>query len=325
MYMQAEGSRSVATAGFSPQARGQYDSEVSKTAIATDALRTSLELMRESADTCPPLKSAIGLVVALCSVADRVAASDESAQALAWRAATILDTMHRSLDPDTIDTTMLSPVVLHHILHFERVLTELHATMERNLTPRPAVERMQVIPEFCIVSQTHRQKLTSTQTMVGPILCSSIGQFFHWELEASSSYRGSAGRSGRGGLSPLAYTYWWDMKLYCPLHPPSRNKVSSKDLRCPCQWFFDRCGSVFSNAWVFDPDSWRSAVGGGAATQRELDSSRNGRMRPEGLQGRERAPYSKTNLYVCGGKKTRAPSLLSPQNAGQGTPNSGLC
>ncbi|KAJ7652666.1 hypothetical protein DFH06DRAFT_1205406 [Mycena polygramma] len=92
-----------------------------------DVVRTSLELVKESADVLPPLKAAVGAVVAICNLADRVAASDANAQALAWRAVVIIDTMYNSIDTD-------KPIPAHLlsiITEFEKLLDEIRSAMER--------------------------------------------------------------------------------------------------------------------------------------------------------------------------------------------------
>ncbi|KAJ6611946.1 hypothetical protein B0H10DRAFT_333099 [Mycena sp. CBHHK59/15] len=48
--------------------------------LTSDAILTSLNLLKESADVFPPLKSVVGGVIAVWNLAERVAALDEEAQ-----------------------------------------------------------------------------------------------------------------------------------------------------------------------------------------------------------------------------------------------------
>ncbi|KAJ7765722.1 hypothetical protein B0H16DRAFT_1524132 [Mycena metata] len=106
------------------------------TALLTwDAIRTLLELVEQSADVCPPLKSAVGAVGGLCNLADasrfrwsppRLAASDANTDALGLRVFTILKTIHNSIDLE-------KPVpqdLLHSIVQFEQLLIEIQTAME---------------------------------------------------------------------------------------------------------------------------------------------------------------------------------------------------
>jgi len=102
----------------------------SKTTLLTlDAVRLSLELVNDSADACPALKSAVGAVVALCNLADRVAASSEDAKALAWRAVTILDIIYQSVDANNEIPSHL----LHSIVQFEQLVIEIQTAMEATI------------------------------------------------------------------------------------------------------------------------------------------------------------------------------------------------
>ncbi|KAJ7450338.1 hypothetical protein FB451DRAFT_1285739 [Mycena latifolia] len=103
-----------------------------KTALLTfDAVRTTLELAHESADVFPPLKSALGAVVAVCNLADRVAAFDTDSETLAWRCIAMLDTIYTSIEGTSPDA--LPPDMLHNIVQFEQLLTEIQNTMEKCL------------------------------------------------------------------------------------------------------------------------------------------------------------------------------------------------
>ncbi|KAJ7196316.1 hypothetical protein B0H12DRAFT_1082042 [Mycena haematopus] len=101
--------------------------EETPTALLTwDAVRTSLELVNGSADACPPLKSVVGAVVALCNLAERIAACDENAEMLAWRSVAIIDTIYNSIDPnDAIPTHFLDG-----FLQFEQLVNEIRTAME---------------------------------------------------------------------------------------------------------------------------------------------------------------------------------------------------
>ncbi|KAJ6505496.1 hypothetical protein C8R45DRAFT_1070165 [Mycena sanguinolenta] len=104
------------------------------TRLTWDAIRTALDLAKEAADVCPPLKSAVGGVVALCNLAERLSACDENVKMLVWRSVTILDTIYRATDPDT-DATI--PVhYLEGILRFETSINEIRTAMEAITTRR---------------------------------------------------------------------------------------------------------------------------------------------------------------------------------------------
>ncbi|KAJ7082487.1 hypothetical protein C8R44DRAFT_823015 [Mycena epipterygia] len=126
--------RFFALRGFSPHTR-----PIGSFLLTLDAVRTSLELVKDSADVCPPLKSAAGAVVAVCNLADRVAASDTNAETLAWRAVTILDTIYNSVDA-TDPNAKVPPQLLHHLLQFEQLLTEICTAM-KNITKKGRLHR----------------------------------------------------------------------------------------------------------------------------------------------------------------------------------------
>ncbi|KAJ6505404.1 hypothetical protein C8R45DRAFT_548707 [Mycena sanguinolenta] len=110
--------------------RPKNDSGESPTAtgLTWDAIRTMLEVANDSADVFPPLKSAVGGVVALCNLADRLAASDENAKMLVWRSVTILDTIYRAIDPDAY--AIIPAHFLDGILQFEQLINEIRKAME---------------------------------------------------------------------------------------------------------------------------------------------------------------------------------------------------
>ncbi|KAJ7438868.1 hypothetical protein FB451DRAFT_1303067, partial [Mycena latifolia] len=95
--------------------------------LTLDAVRTTLELVESSADVCPPLKSAVGAVVAVCRLTDRVAASAADAEALAWRAVEILDEIYNSVGARTPGA--IPPHLLQWQLHSIVLLTEIRDAM----------------------------------------------------------------------------------------------------------------------------------------------------------------------------------------------------
>ncbi|KAJ6505401.1 hypothetical protein C8R45DRAFT_923690 [Mycena sanguinolenta] len=108
------------------------------TRLTWDAVRTALELLNDSADVCPPLKSAVGGVIALCNLAERLSACNEDAEMLVWRSVTILDTIYQSMDPDT------NPIPAHlldGILRFETLINEIRTAMEA-ITKKKRVPRV---------------------------------------------------------------------------------------------------------------------------------------------------------------------------------------
>ncbi|KAJ7115362.1 hypothetical protein C8R44DRAFT_880666 [Mycena epipterygia] len=107
--------------GFPPHRRPKEST--TSVYLTLDVVRTSLELVKDSADVCPPLKSAVGAVVA------RVAESDTNAETLAWRAVTILDTIYNSVDM-TDPNAKIPPQLLHNILQFEQLVTEISTAMK---------------------------------------------------------------------------------------------------------------------------------------------------------------------------------------------------
>ncbi|KAJ7689726.1 hypothetical protein B0H17DRAFT_1134861 [Mycena rosella] len=66
-------------------------------ALSSDAIRESLSLLKDSADAFPLLKPAVGGVLAVWDLAERVSASDENAQALARRAVGIFDVIYKAV------------------------------------------------------------------------------------------------------------------------------------------------------------------------------------------------------------------------------------
>ncbi|KAJ7689721.1 hypothetical protein B0H17DRAFT_1066115 [Mycena rosella] len=98
-------------------------------ALSSDALRESLTLLKDSTDVFPPLKSAVGGVLAVWDLAERVSASDENAQALARRAVGILDVIYKAVG----GAGPVSPELLQEMVKFEELLREISAAMEEYL------------------------------------------------------------------------------------------------------------------------------------------------------------------------------------------------
>ncbi|KAJ7861177.1 hypothetical protein B0H13DRAFT_1900600 [Mycena leptocephala] len=123
----------------SPRSLNTESPDPSFTTLTFDAILTSLNVLRESADALPPLKSAVGGVVAVWDLAERLAASDEDAQKLAWRAITILDTIYNAVGE--ADPQAISPRILKSILDFERLLNDLRNAMDR-IAKRGCIRRL---------------------------------------------------------------------------------------------------------------------------------------------------------------------------------------
>ncbi|KAJ7452578.1 hypothetical protein FB451DRAFT_1409264 [Mycena latifolia] len=123
MQAQRRPRRLLALQGFRPSKRRK---SFPAATLTLDAVRTTLEVMESAADACPPLKSTVGAVVALCKI--RLAASNTDAGTLAWRAITILDTIYNSMDAKSPDAIPLH--LVHHIVQFEHLLTEIRTAME---------------------------------------------------------------------------------------------------------------------------------------------------------------------------------------------------
>ncbi|KAF7367667.1 hypothetical protein MSAN_00830400 [Mycena sanguinolenta] len=108
-----------------PKEGSKYSSAAAR--LTWDAIRTALEVVNELADVLPPLKSAVGGVVAVCNLAERLAACDGNAEMLAWRSVTILDTIYRTIDPDI---NAIPAHFLDGIQHFETLINEIRTAME---------------------------------------------------------------------------------------------------------------------------------------------------------------------------------------------------
>jgi len=92
----------------------------------TDALRTSLLALKESADAFLPLKSAVGGVIALWDIANRAKHSKSDAFDDALRTKEILDVIAEAIpDPFAIPAPMLQSIE-----HFTVLLDEIRCRME---------------------------------------------------------------------------------------------------------------------------------------------------------------------------------------------------
>ncbi|KAJ6476066.1 hypothetical protein DFH09DRAFT_1293207 [Mycena vulgaris] len=100
-------------------------------ALSSDSIRTSLDILRDSADVFPPLKSAVGGVLAVWNLADRVSMSDDNARALAWHTVGILDVIYNAVGG--VNSASISPGMLQEIVKFEQLLHEISAAMEGQL------------------------------------------------------------------------------------------------------------------------------------------------------------------------------------------------
>ncbi|KAJ6532927.1 hypothetical protein DFH09DRAFT_1181913 [Mycena vulgaris] len=100
-------------------------------ALSSDAIRECITVLRDSADVFPPLKSAVGGVLAVWDLADRMSTSDENARALAWRAVGILDAIYNAVGG--ADSASIFPGMLQEIVKFEQLLHEISAAMKGQL------------------------------------------------------------------------------------------------------------------------------------------------------------------------------------------------
>jgi len=89
-------------------------------AACSDIALTSLTALLESADAFPPLKSAVGGVLALWNIVDRVKTSKEKAKALSQRAYEVLEALTDAVP----DPSNISPSMLRSIERFDNVLIE---------------------------------------------------------------------------------------------------------------------------------------------------------------------------------------------------------
>ncbi|KAJ7055327.1 hypothetical protein C8F01DRAFT_1160198 [Mycena amicta] len=91
-----------------------------------DILWTSLTALQQSSDAFPPLKSAVGGVVALCTIAERAKHSKSDARDIALRTKEFLDVVAEAVP----DPTAISPSMLKSIERFTVLLTEIRHRLE---------------------------------------------------------------------------------------------------------------------------------------------------------------------------------------------------
>ncbi|KAJ7816433.1 hypothetical protein B0H14DRAFT_2844829 [Mycena olivaceomarginata] len=91
-----------------------------------DILWTSMITLRDSADTFPPLKSAVGGVMAICDLAERAKHSKSEACAIALRTKEILDLVADAVP----DGSRISPPMLLSIEKFSILLDKIRCSME---------------------------------------------------------------------------------------------------------------------------------------------------------------------------------------------------
>ncbi|KAF7343304.1 hypothetical protein MVEN_01762700 [Mycena venus] len=95
-------------------------------AAVPDLLSTALVALKESADAFPPLKSAVGGVLAVTDIAQRAKHSKSDALDIAHRTQGILNVIADAVpDPSTISTPMLQSIE-----RFTMLLDEISAAME---------------------------------------------------------------------------------------------------------------------------------------------------------------------------------------------------
>ncbi|KAK7013112.1 hypothetical protein R3P38DRAFT_1516732 [Favolaschia claudopus] len=91
-----------------------------------DILWTSLLALKESAEAFPPLKGAVGSVIAICDIAERTKHSQVEAIGLALRVKEILDIVADAVP----DGSVISPGMMKSIYAFCRLLCEIHRHLE---------------------------------------------------------------------------------------------------------------------------------------------------------------------------------------------------
>nr|GAT57915.1 predicted protein [Mycena chlorophos] len=89
----------------------------SRTVLALDGLRTTLQVLKESSDIFPPLKSSVSGVLSLWDLVERLDSVNGDVAALASRASSILLAMNcaAGADPQTANLLLNSPEVLRPI------------------------------------------------------------------------------------------------------------------------------------------------------------------------------------------------------------------
>ncbi|KAF8207676.1 hypothetical protein K438DRAFT_1961938 [Mycena galopus ATCC 62051] len=111
----------------SPTAKLKVESPSSRTSAALpDLLSTSLLALKESADAFPPLKSAVGGVLALWDIAQRVKHSKTDARDIALRTKAILDAIAIAVPKGSA----IPPPMLQSIERFTLLLEQIRCSME---------------------------------------------------------------------------------------------------------------------------------------------------------------------------------------------------
>ncbi|KAJ7506955.1 hypothetical protein B0H11DRAFT_1969636 [Mycena galericulata] len=123
----------VAVSGSTSSSSSSASATPAFLAETSDAIRELLSLVKESTEVFPPLKSAVGGVLVVWDLADRMSAFDENAQALASRAVGIFDATFNAVGR----SATISPGMLQDILKFEELLREITTTIEAQLKPGP--------------------------------------------------------------------------------------------------------------------------------------------------------------------------------------------
>ncbi|KAJ7790746.1 hypothetical protein B0H14DRAFT_2938345 [Mycena olivaceomarginata] len=99
-------------------------------ALPSDKIRTSLNVLKDSTDVFLPFKSAVGAVLAVWDLVDRVSAFDQHAKGLARRALCILITIY---DAGGGGAGPISAAMLNAIVTFEGLLRDISAAMKEGL------------------------------------------------------------------------------------------------------------------------------------------------------------------------------------------------
>ncbi|KAJ7055041.1 hypothetical protein C8F01DRAFT_1160803 [Mycena amicta] len=97
-----------------------------------DGTRIALELLKESTDAFPPLKSGVGAVLGLWSLAERVDSTSNQVTTLASRASSTLLAMNDALTAhaDIAPLLLGSPLVLKPIDQFFAAVNDIHSSVE---------------------------------------------------------------------------------------------------------------------------------------------------------------------------------------------------
>ncbi|KAJ7620358.1 hypothetical protein FB45DRAFT_1033036 [Roridomyces roridus] len=112
---------------FRPRAKRKSGHNVlSASRTAYDVATTSLNALRESADAYPPLKSAVGGVLALWDIAERAKKAKSDARDIALRTEKILEVIADAVP----DPTRIPPPMLQSIESFTRLLDDIGRRIE---------------------------------------------------------------------------------------------------------------------------------------------------------------------------------------------------